>query len=306
MSLLSILKGRRGANGFGYASTAEEVTEGLDLTGRNILITGVGSGLGQESARVLAKRGAMILGAARSEAKAAEACRGFGTNAVPVACELSDPASVRACVDKVKSMGVGLDAILCNAGIMALPKRELHHGQELQFFTNHVGHFMLVTGLLSQLTPAGRVVMLSSDAHTMAPSSGIQFDDLTFEKSYAPWKAYGQSKLANLLFARSLARKLAGTGKSANAVHPGVIVTNLGRHMNPIARGALGIASAIALKSVAEGAATQCLVTAHPCVANVSGEYFADCNVAKTSRHGHDAAMGDRLWTVTEEIVARL
>jgi NAD(P)-dependent dehydrogenase (short-subunit alcohol dehydrogenase family) len=306
MSLMSIVKGRRGPSGFGYASTAEEVTAGLDLAGRHILITGVGSGLGQESARVLASRGAVVLGAARTEAKAAEACKGFGPNAVPLACELSDPASVRACVETVRKSGTLLDAILCNAGIMALPERELRCGQELQFFTNHVGHFLLVTGLLDRLAPGGRVVMLSSDAHTMAPKTGIQFDDLTFEKGYAPWKAYGQSKLANLLFARSVARRLDGTGKTANAVHPGVIVTNLGRHMNVIARGALGLASAIALKSIAEGAATQCFVTAHPSLATTTGEYFADCNVAKSSRHGYDAAMGERLWAVTEEIVARL
>jgi NAD(P)-dependent dehydrogenase (short-subunit alcohol dehydrogenase family) len=306
MSLLSIIKGRHGANGFGYASTAEEVTAGLDLRGRNILITGVGSGLGQESARVLAMRGATIFGAARSNAKAAEACRDFGKDAVPLACELSEPASVRACVDTVKKTGAKLDAILCNAGIMALPQREIHHGQEMQFFTNHIGHFLLVTGLLDQLKPNGRIVMLSSDAHTMAPRDGIQFDDLTFEKNYRPWKAYGQSKLANLLFARSLARRFAGTAQTANALHPGVIATNLGRHMNFIARGALGLASAIALKSIPEGAATQCFVTTHPSLASVSGEYFFDCNIAKSSRHGRDAAMADRLWSVTEEIVAKL
>src|SRR6185369_3724090 len=106
-----------------------------------------------------------------------------------------------------------------------------------------IGHFLLVTGLLGQLAPTGRVVMLSSDAHNMAPATGIQFDDLTFEKSYRPWKAYGQSKLANLLFARSLARRLAGTSQTANALHPGVIATNLGRHMNIVARTALGIGS---------------------------------------------------------------
>ena len=306
MSLLSMIKGQRGASGFGYASTAEEVTAGVDLHGRNILVTGVNSGIGQESARVLAMRGATVLGAARDTAKAAAACRGFGPNAVPVACELSDPASVRACVETVKQMNVQVDAILCNAGIMALPKRELCHGQELQFLTNHVGHFLLVTGLLDRLSPTGRVVMLSSDAHKMAPAGGIQFDDLTFEKNYRPWKAYGQSKLANMLFARPLSRKLAGTGRTANAVHPGVIVTNLGRHMNIVARGALGLASALFLKSIPEGAATQCYVTTHPSLANVSGEYFADSNVERSSEYGRDAALGDRLWAATEEIVAGL
>lgn len=306
MSLLSLIKGRRGASGFGYASTAEEVTAGLDLAGRTILITGVGSGLGQESARVLSLRGARVIGAARTREKAAEACRGFTGEPIPVACELSDPASVRACVAEVKALGLPLDVVLCNAGIMALPERQLCHGQELQFFTNHVGHFMLVTGLLDSLASVARVVMLSSSAHDMAPPAGIQLDDLTFTTGYKPWTAYGQSKLANVLFARSLARRFAGTQRTANAVHPGVIATNLGRHMSAGMRIFSPIASAIAMKSIPQGAATQCYVASHPSLAAVSGEYFADCNVAKSSQQSQDAALGDRLWAVTEEIVARL
>ena len=306
MSLLSLIKGRRGASGFGYASTAEEVTAGLDLHGKTILLTGVNSGLGQESARVLSLRGARIVAAARTKDKAAEACKGFAGESVPVACELSEPASVRACVAEVKKLGLPLDVILCNAGIMALPEREVLHGQELQFLTNHVGHFLLVTGLLESLTPTGRVVMLSSEAHKMAPKGGIRFDDLSFEKGYTGWGAYGQSKLANLLFARSLARKFAGTKQTANAVHPGVIATNLSRHMNVFARVVFPLGSAIALKSVPEGAATQCYVASHPSLATVSGEYFADSNVSKSTRDGLDVAMGDRLWKVTEELVSKL
>src|SRR5690606_29144580 len=122
-----------------------------------------------------------------------------------------------------------LDVILCNAGIMALPKRELRHGQELQFLTNHLGHFGLVTGLLDQLRERARVVVLSSAAHQLAPRGGIQFDDLTLEHNYTPWLAYGQSKLANLLFARALAGRLAGTQRTANAVHPGAVATPLTR-----------------------------------------------------------------------------
>lgn len=306
MSLISLVKGRRGESGFGYASTAEEVTEGLDLRGKTILITGVNSGLGQESARVLGKRGARIVGAARTREKAAEACKDFGKDAIPVACELSEPDSVRKAVEEVRKLGLPLDVILCNAGIMALPERTLHHGQELQFLTNHIGHFLLVTGLVDELAERGRIVMLSSGAHTMAPPEGIRFDDLTFEKGYKPWVAYGQSKLANLLFARSLARKLEGTTKTANAVHPGVIATNLGRHMNVIARVTFPIASAIAMKSVHEGAATQCYVATNPSLEGVRGEYFADCNRAKSTRVSRDPALADRLWTVTEEIVAKL
>lgn len=306
MSLVSLIKGRRGESGFGYASTAEEVTSGLDLRGKNVLITGVSSGLGEESARVLALRGARIFAAARTREKAAAACAPFGADAVPLACELSEPDSVRACVAEVQKRGDALDVLICNAGIMALPKRELRYGQELQFLTNHVGHFMLVTGLLGQLAEGARVVMLSSSAHGMAPPDGIQLGDLTLEKNYKPWVAYGQSKLANLLFARSLARRFAGTSKTANAVHPGVIATNLGRHMGSVANALFGVASALALKNVAEGAATQCYVATHPSLAGVSGEYFADNNRAKYSAHGHDDALAERLWTVTEEIVAKL
>jgi NAD(P)-dependent dehydrogenase (short-subunit alcohol dehydrogenase family) len=306
MSLVAWIKGRRGPNGFGYASTAEEVTDGLDLAGKTVLITGVGSGLGAESARVLASRGARILGAARTRQSAAAACGTLGANAVPLACELSDPASVRACIEEVKALDGRVDVVMCNAGIMALPDRRLCHGQELQFFTNHVGHFLLVTGLLDHLSDDGRVVVLSSDAHNMAPKVGIQFDDLSFERNYRGWTAYGQSKLANLLFARSLARRLAGSGRTANALHPGVIATNLARHMNPVVRGALKIGEVVAMKSIPQGAATQCFVAAHPSAASVSGEYFYDCTVNRSSRHGRDEAMAERLWDVTEKIVAAL
>jgi WW domain-containing oxidoreductase len=306
MSLVSLVLGRRGKSGFGYASTAEEVTDGLDLRGKTILITGVNSGLGEESARVLAKRGARIVGAARDLGKATQAVKHLGADAVPVACELSEPSSVRAAVETLKKQGITFDVLLCNAGIMALPKREILHGQELQFLTNHIGHFILVTGLLDQLSKTGRVVMLSSSAHQMAPSGGIQFDDVTFEKNYKPWTAYGQSKLANLLFARSLAKRFAGTEKTANAVHPGVIATNLGRHMGVMARVGFPLANAIALKNVHEGSATQCYVATHPTLAKVSGEYFADCNVAKSTAYGKDDALAERLWTLTEETLRKI
>ncbi|HJL38617.1 MAG TPA: SDR family NAD(P)-dependent oxidoreductase [Polyangiaceae bacterium LLY-WYZ-15_(1-7)] len=304
MSLYAMIRGRRGDNGFGYASTAEEVTAGVDLGGKTILITGVSSGLGQESARVLAARGATILGAARTREKAEAACREIG-GAVPLACELADPASVRACVAEAKGHGP-LDVILCNAGIMALPERELVHGQEKQLFVNHVGHFLLVKGLLDAPADDGRVVMLSSAAHGWAPPAGIQLEDLSFERGYKPAVAYGQSKLANLLFARELAQRFEGTARTANAVHPGVIATNLGRHMPLVARALMPVASAVAMKSIPQGAATQCYVAAHPDAGRVSGEYWADCNVTKSSRHGRDLALAKRLWERTEEIVAAL
>jgi NAD(P)-dependent dehydrogenase (short-subunit alcohol dehydrogenase family) len=305
MSLIALVKGK-GESGFGYGSTAEQVTDGVNLRGRTVLVTGSNSGIGLETVRVLGKRGARVITAARTEEKARDATQGLPGEFVPVACELSDPSSVRACVEAVQKQGHRLDALICNAGIMALPKLEQAFGYELQFFTNHIGHFMLVTGLLDALADDGRVVVLSSAAHGSAPPGGIQFDNLSGEKGYWSWMAYGQSKLANLLFAKELSRRFAGTRKTANAVHPGVIATNLTRSLPGIARVAMSVASPLALKSTAQGAATQCYVAVNPQVDGVTGEYFADCNVARSSRFSRDPALAKRLWEESERIVAGL
>ncbi len=301
MSLISMIRGARGATGFGYASTAEQVVDGLSLEGKTFLITGINSGIGRESGRVLAQRGARILGAARTEAKAVEALQSFAhaDTHVPLVCELSEAASVRGAVDKAKQEGP-IDVLLCNAGIMALGERQVKHGLEMQFLTNHVGHFILVTGLLEQLTADGRVVMLSSEGHRMAPTGGIHFDDLSLEGRYNRWTSYGQSKLANLLFAKALATRVK-PGQTSNAVHPGVINTNLGRHMPAVMRVAFPF---VAAKTIPEGAATQVYVAAHPDAAAYNGEYFANCNLAKASKHGCDPELAERLWSVTQELVA--
>jgi WW domain-containing oxidoreductase len=304
MSLYGLIASQ-GPSGFGYASTAEQVTDGLSLAGKTILITGANAGLGAEALRVLAMRGARVLATARTLEKAQVACSG-SSEAVPLACELSEPASVRGCVEAVKAQGVRLDAIICNAGVMALPQLELVCGFEKQFFTNHIGHFLLVTGLLEQLDEAGRVVMLSSSVHRQAPKAGIEFDNLNGARGYSPWSAYGQAKLANLLFAKELARRFVGGRKTANAVHPGVIRTSLQRHMNPVLSATLALAGPIALKTVAEGAATEVYVATRPELAGVSGEYFADCNIAKPRADANDPALAQRLWEVSEKIVANL
>ena len=305
MSLLAIFKGK-GPSGFGYGSTAEDVTSGLDLNGSTILLTGCNSGIGKETLRVLTKRGVHVIASARTVGKAQAACDDVGGETTPLACELSEPASVQACVAKVIELGRPLDAIICNAGIMALPRLNQKHGYELQFFTNHIGHFILVTSLLDSLTDRGRVVMVSSDAHHRAPPEGIQFDNLSGEREYGAWANYGQSKLANLLFANQLAKRLEGTGKTANSLHPGVIHTGLTRSMNPIVRGALAVGGPLVLKSVGEGAATQCYLAVHPNVEGVAGKYFSDSNVGRSSRHGRDDAMAAKLWDVSEQIVAEV
>lgn len=309
MSVYAWFKGK-GPSGFGYASTAEDVTAGLSLAGKTILITGCNSGLGFEAMRVLTKRGAHVIGLARTKEKADAAGKGMAGKVTGVACELSDPKSVRAAVETVKGLGVRIDALIANAGIMALPKLKQAFGYELQFFTNHIGHFILVTGLVDTLADDGRVVMLSSAAHLGAPKGGIEFDNLSGERNYRAWTAYGQSKIANILFAKELAKRLAGTGKTANALHPGVIATNLTRNVGlPPAVVSFvfgGIGSALFMKNVGQGAATECYVAVNPKVAGVTGEYFADSNIKAPRADANDPALAAKLWEVSEKIVAGL
>lgn len=306
MSLYSRLT-PAGRNGFGYGSTAEDVTSGLSLAGKTFVVTGCSSGLGLETARVLALRGGRVLGGARTAAKATDALAAFGRVHLGLACELTDPASILGFAAAVKShlAGSKIDALICNAGIMALPSLEQAFGIELQFFTNHIGHHLLTTSLLDHLAADGRVVVLSSSAHRMAPRGGIEFDNLSGNRSYEAWRAYGQSKMANILFARELARRFEGTRRTANAVHPGVIFTSLSRHLNPKLRALWRYGSALVLKDAAEGAATTCYVAVHPGAATLSGKYFVDCNPAEPRADGSDAATARKLWAASEEIAGR-
>lgn len=305
MSLASRLL-PKGANGFGYGSTAEEVTHGLDLRGRNILVTGGNSGIGLETVRVLAQRGARVIATGRSREKVAAATASLQGEIVPLACDLAKPESVRAAVASLLELKHPLHAVICNAGIMAPPRLEQAFGYELQFFTNHVGHFSLVTSLLPHVASDARFVIVSSNAHRRAPAGGIMFDNLSGERGYEPQRAYGQSKLANLLFAKELSRRLAGSGKTANALHPGVIKTNLFRTLPAVAKLAFNLAGPLVLKSVPEGAATQCYLAVHPQVAGVSGEYFSHSNVVACSALARDAGLAARLWQESERIVAGL
>jgi NAD(P)-dependent dehydrogenase (short-subunit alcohol dehydrogenase family) len=288
---------------FGFETTAEEVTAGLDLSGKSYVVTGCNSGLGLETMRVLGLRGAHVVGAARTLDKAAAAIEATGVAGTPLACELSDPSSVHAAAKAISGAGRSIDAMICNAGIMALPEPRTTHGLDLQFLTNHIGHFILVTETLDALTDNGRVVMLSSGAHRMAPEAGIELDNLSGERDYTPWKMYGQSKLANILFAKKLAAQLETSSRTANAVHPGVIRTNLVRHIEEPDQ----MLANMTLKSVEQGAATQVLVATHPDLASVSGKYFADCQVADTL---HDQAgnetLATQLWERSEQIVQQL
>jgi WW domain-containing oxidoreductase len=290
-------------SGFGKRSTAEEVTDGVDLTGKVALVTGVNSGIGAETLRVLALRGAHVIGTARTLAKAEEGCAQAPGRSTPLECELTDLDSVRACVRAIREQFPRLDIIVANAGVMALPKLQQVRGIEMQFATNHLGHFLLVTSLLEQLNDAARIVIVSSDAHRMAPKPGIDFANLSGEQGYGPMRAYGQSKIANILFAGSLSKRLAGRA-TVNSLHPGVIGTNLGRHMNPAVARVMGLFMRALAKTVPQGAATSCLLAASPAVAGVTGRYFADCREAKATATANDDALAERLWQVSEELVA--
>lgn len=295
---------------FGGDSTAEEVTAGLDLAGKTALVTGATSGLGLETMRVLALRGAHVIATGRTLEKAKAACSEVTGRTTPVALELERWDSVAAAADLVKTLGMPIDILVCNAGIMALPQLEQVYGLEKHFVVNHLGHFILVNRLLPQVTAAaaGRVVVVSSLGYQWAPAAGIEFDNLTGERGYEPNKMYGQSKLANGLFSLELARRLreSGSAASSNALHPGIINTNLGRHFDAWKRGLSKLIGWTFMKSVSAGAATSCYVATAPALSGVSGHYFEDCNpvVPMPGKHMDDAELARRLWTRSEEIVA--
>lgn len=290
---------------FGADSTAEQVTAGLDLSGKTYAITGANSGLGYETMRVLAMRGAHVIGIARTMEKAEEACASVTGKTTPAFLDLEDLQSVVNCAATIRGLGIPLDGLVCNAGIMALPERELVHGVEKQFAVNHLGHFVLINQLLEtvEAAPQGRFVILSSMAHRGAPDEGIQFEDLAFDQDYSAWTAYGHSKLANALCSLELARRLSGTSTTANSVHPGVISTNLGRHLPWYMQWGGQLFGWAFMKTTEQGAATQTYVATNPGLVGVNGVYFVDCNPDPgETPHMQDEAMARRLWQVSEEL----
>ena len=292
---------------FNATTAAADIVSDLDLSGRTYLITGATSGIGKETARVLAARGAHIVGTGRTSESAAavlDEVKGQG-GVTAIACDLSEPASVRAAVEAVKATKRTLTAIVANAGIMALPELNKKYGLELQFLTNHMGHFGFVTGLLGALDDAGRVVMVSSMAYQNAPAEGIDFDNLDGSTSYSPWRAYGVSKIANILFASALARRFHGTAKVANSLHPGVIRTNLTRHLEDRGEG-LFARLASGMKTIPQGAATQTVLAAHPSTATVTGQFWSDCQPANLTPIAKDEALAERLWARSEALWAAL
>ncbi len=296
------------ASRFDEHSTAEEVTQGLDLTGRLAVVTGCTSGIGFETMRVLALRGAHVVGTSRSLERAQEACRQVVGITSPAQLDLGDFDSVARCADDILTLRSPIDMLICNAGYRGGGnERQLIDGVEKHFVINHLGHFILVNRLMARLyvSEQGRVVTVSSrTAYRDAPAEGILFDDLGMAGDYSDALAYGHSKLANALFSLKLAELLRGTRITSNALHPGVISTELSRNLNPLTRFAWDLYVKVSGKTTAQGAATTCYVATHPALGSVSGEFFEDCQAVRITGEGHihDMSMADRLLETSIEL----
>jgi len=307
---------------FGATSTTDEALDGIDLHGKRILVTGASAGLGVETCRALVAHGASVIGAVRDLDKGKAACAevlatagrsGGGFELVQV--DLASLASIRACADRLLADDPRLDAIIANAGVMACPQGLTADGFETQFGTNHLGHFVLVNRLVPLLGRGGRIVNLSSAGHRFAD---VDLDDPGFERMpYDPFVAYGRSKTANILFSVALDRRLKDRGIRANAVHPGVIQTELGRHMTPamieqiLASAPAG--AAMTWKTIPQGAATTVWSGFRASGDEVGGRYCEDCHVAAVTddpsvregvrAYAIDPARADALWAKSEQMV---
>ena len=295
------------ASGFDEESTAEDVTDGMDLRGKLAVVTGCNSGIGFETMRVLALRGAYVIGTGRTLGKAEAATASVRGVTSPVQLELSDFESIVDCAGTIRSLNTPVDILVCNAGMRG-GEREVVNGVEKHFAVNHLGHFLLVNRLLDRLflAPQGRVVVVSSrSAYRSAPERGILFDDLQMAGDWSVGRAYAHSKLANALFSLELARLLKGTRITSNALHPGVISTNIVRDESAIIRHGFSLLTKVRGKTVEQGAATTCYVATSPSLANISGRFFEDCNQVEVNgaHHMGDAEQASRLWLRSQELV---
>jgi NAD(P)-dependent dehydrogenase (short-subunit alcohol dehydrogenase family) len=302
---------------FNAQSTAAEVIAGVDLTGKRAVVTGGASGIGLETARALAATGTQVTLAVRNtdagQRAAADIRATTGRDDVRVArVDLAD----RSTIDAFTTDWTGpLHILVNNAGVMATPETRTSEGWELQFATNHLGHFALATGLHGALRAAGgsRVVVVSSVGHV---NGEILFDDIHFaHHPYDPWAAYSQSKTANILFTVEAAKRWAGDGIAVNALNPGRIwSTGLSRHMPPApASFDPGAATGVSVKNIEQGAATSVLLAASPLVQGVTGRYFEDCEETVpftpgvrrgVADHAVDPRKAARLWQVSLDMLA--
>ncbi|MEO1647847.1 MAG: SDR family NAD(P)-dependent oxidoreductase [Pseudomonadota bacterium] len=310
---------------FGKHSTAGEVLDGINLAGKTVFITGANSGLGQETARAMAAKGAHIVMAGRDAAKLETAAQDIRTSQPDAKLEslvfdLSSLDSVRKGAAEANDRFERIDLLINNAGVMACPLDHTTDGFERQFGTNHLGHFVLTKGLMplvrkgADSSGGGRIVNLSSRGHFM---SDVDLEDPNFERrDYSEWLSYGQAKTANALFSVGLERRFADQGVHAIAVHPGGIQTNLGRHLSDEQREALTQRVTTSdpdfeWKTIPQGAATQVWAATSPELEGRGGVYCEDCHVAEIDDESQvdgvrsyalDPARADALWSLSEEL----
>jgi NAD(P)-dependent dehydrogenase (short-subunit alcohol dehydrogenase family) len=301
-------------SGFGASSTADDVIADIDLTGRTAIVTGGYSGLGLETARVLAKAGAHVVVPARSPGRARAALAAM-EDAEVEELDLMDPRSIDGFAERFLASGRPLSILVNSAGIMATPLARDARGYESQFSTNHLGHFQLVSRLWPALQRAGnaRVVSVSSGGHKIA---GIDFDDVNFERrEYEKWTAYGQSKTANALFAVGLDTRGSADGIRAFSLHPGSVLGPLARHLTADEIASFGVHDADGnvivdpdrdLKSVAQGAATSVWCATSPQLAGLGGVYCENCDIARLAPEDSDESGGVRPWAVDADLADRL
>ena len=299
-------------SGFRPTTTAAEVASGVDLAGKVAVVTGGSSGIGPETVRVLSAAGARVVVGARNVEKAEEALS--GVNAVEVwPLDLADPDSVDRFAQSFGDSGSALDVLINNAGVMATPLTRDARGYEMQFATNHLGHFQLTARLWAPLRQArhARVVSLSSVGHRRAP---VDLDDPNFtRRAYDRWAAYGQSKSANALFAVELDRRGREYGIRGFAVHPGGILTDLVRHMTDDELGAYGIVreggtlrAPASYKTVEQGAATSVWCAISPALNGEGGVYCEDCDIAAEVPGDSTLLFGVRPWAIDPSIASAL
>jgi len=282
----------------------------VDLKGKVAIITGSNTGIGKETAKVLAKMGATVIVASRKSDKTRDAVleiKKYSNNedVFSIDLDLSDLASVRKFCDDFKSRNLPCHILINNAGVMNPPFGRTKQGFEQQFGINHLGHFLLTKELLPILLKnKARIVNVSSRGHALfAPKDGIDFDSLKGdEKNYNKHIAYGQSKLANVLFGKELQRRFGSYGVTACSLHPGIVATELSRHRGiatPIIRG-LGVG--FFLRSPLNGAQTSIYCAVAPEVGD--GKYYYNCREEKNSEKANDEELAEKLWKVSEELVA--
>ncbi len=295
---------------FDKDSTAEEVTEGMDLSGQVMLVTGCNSGIGYETLRVLAMRGAHVIGTGRTLEKAQRACDSVPGKTTPLELELSDFQSVVDCADLVRQLGLPLDALILNAGMNAIGgDLQLVNGIEQMFVVNFLGHFVLANHLAPLMVAAGkgRIVHVGSQSgYLRAPPEGVDLDNLRGEGEYDATHAYGRSKLANALFSSQLARRLEGTAVTSNALHPGLVNTNIARSAPEVIRRGFKFLGSFIAKTPEQGAATQVYVATNERVNDVSGAFYVDCNPAIISgeHHMYDEELAVKVWSTAEQMTA--